>query len=54
MKHLGLMRGDKSSFLYHVRDYSLVSDKLIESVAWPAVVPLLFFDFKPFSLPKGF
>lgn len=54
MKHLELMIGDKKSFLYHVKDYSLISDKLIGSVAWPSVVPLLFFDFKPFALPKGF
>lgn len=54
MKHLELMKGDKKSFLYHIKDYSLVSDKLIESVAWPSVVPLLFFDFKPFALSKGF
>lgn len=54
MKHLELMNGDEKSFLYHVKDYSLVSDKLIESVAWPSPVPLLFFDFKPFALPKEF
>ncbi len=54
MKHPELMRGDSKSFIYHIKDYSLVSDKLIDSVAWPSPVPHLFFDFKPFSLPKGF
>jgi len=54
MKHLQLIRGDKDSFFYHVKNYSLVSDKLIESLVWPSAVPLLFLNFKPFVLPKGF
>lgn len=52
MKHLELISKLKQSYMYHIRDYSEVSDKLIESVEWPDSVPDLFFDFKPFS-PAG-
>lgn len=54
MKHLELINGNKDSFLYHIKDHSLVSDKLIESVLWPSPVRLLFFDFKPFALRRGY
>lgn len=52
MKHLELMAKDKNSVMYHVKDYSLITDKLIASLDWPKSVPVLFFDFKPFR-PAG-
>jgi len=52
MKHLELMDKNKDYYMYHIRDYSELSDKLIESVEWPKSVANIFFDFKPFS-PKG-
>lgn len=52
MKHLELMSKTKRSLMYHVKDYSLITDKLINSVNWPKNIPVLFFDFKPFR-PAG-
>jgi hypothetical protein len=52
MKHLELLSKTKQSWMYHVKDYSLITDKLIASVDWPKNIPVLFFDFKPFR-PAG-
>lgn len=52
MKHLELLDKKKDYYMYHIRDYAELSDKLIESVDWPKSVENLFFDFKPFS-PAG-
>ncbi|OIO03277.1 MAG: hypothetical protein COX65_07255 [Elusimicrobia bacterium CG_4_10_14_0_2_um_filter_56_8] len=53
MKNIKLIGGDEASFLYQVKDYSQVSEKLIESLLWPFSVPYLFLDFKPLALPAG-
>jgi len=52
MKHLERMFKSEDIVMYHARDFSLVTDKLVESVEWPKSVAMLSFNFKPFA-PSG-
>jgi hypothetical protein len=52
MKHLELIFKNDDIVMYHTKDFSLVTDKLIAAVEWPKSVNTLSFDFKPFS-PVG-
>ena len=54
MKFLEKMTHNERAIMYHVGDFSKVTNELVAAVNWPKDTDMLLFDFKPFTPPGGY